>query len=98
MARKVLVQYRVKPERVAEHEGLIHAVFAELSATAPDGIRYGAFKRADGVSFVHFALVSADKNPLDAVTAFKAFGERIKERCDAPPEVTELTEVGAFGF
>lgn len=98
MARKVLVQYRVKPERVSEHEALIHAVFSELAASAPEGIRYGAFKRADGVSFVHVALVSVDENPLDAVAAFKAFAEQIKERCEVPPEVTELTEVGAFGF
>ncbi len=98
MARQVLVQYRVKAERVAEHEGLIHAVFDELAAKAPHGIRYGAFKRADGVSFVHFALVSAQENPLNAVAAFKAFGERIKERCDVPPEVSDLTEIGTFGL
>jgi hypothetical protein len=98
MARQVLVRYRVKPERVAEHEALIHAVFAELARTQPKGIQYRAYKRDDGVSFVHFALVSADTNPLDTVAAFKAFGERIKERCDAPPEVVDLTVVGAFGF
>lgn len=98
MARRVMVRYRVKPERVAEHEGLIHDVFAELARTAPTGIRYGAYRRADGVSFVHVAIVTADKNPLDAIAAFKAFGERIKERCDELPEVVELTEIGAFGM
>lgn len=98
MARKVLVQYRVKPERVAEHEALIAEVFAELDRKTPEGIRYGAFKRTDGVSFVHVALVTADENPLDRVAAFKAFAERIRERCDEPPEVVELTTVGAYGF
>jgi hypothetical protein len=96
MARKVMVRYKVKQDRVAEHEALIRDVFAELAQTAPPGIRYGAFKRSDGVSFVHFAFVTAEKNPLDAVVAFKAFGERIKERCDEPPEVVELTEIGTF--
>jgi hypothetical protein len=98
MARKVLVRYRVKPDRVAEHEALIADVFAELQRKKPDGIRYGAFKRADGVSFVHIALVTADENPLDQVAAFKAFSERIKERCDEPPEVADLTTVGSYGF
>jgi len=98
MARKVIVQYRVKPACVSEHETLIHAVFDELSAKAPTGIAYGAFKRADGVSFVHIAFVSADENPLEAIAAFKAFGARIRERCEVPPEVSELTEVGVFGF
>ncbi|HVW26733.1 MAG TPA: hypothetical protein VHC69_15300 [Polyangiaceae bacterium] len=98
MARNVLVRYRVKPERVAEHEALIARVFAELAEKRPEGIRYGAFKRADGVSFVHFALVTADANPLDQIAAFKAFGERIKERCDEPPEVVDLAAVGTYGF
>jgi hypothetical protein len=98
MARRVIVSYKVKPERVEEHEALIRDVFRELAEKAPEGIRYGAFKRPDGVSFVHFAAVSAPKNPLDAIDAFKAFGERIKERCDEPPQVVDLTEVGSFGF
>lgn len=98
MARRVLVRYRLKPDRVAEHEALIAGVFAELDRKKPEGIRYGAFKRADGVSYVHVALVTADENPLDHVAAFKAFAERIKERCDEPPEVVELTPVGSYGF
>ena len=51
--RRVLVRYKVKPERVEEHEALIRAVFDELAAAAPPGISYGAFKQPDGVSFVH---------------------------------------------
>ena len=98
MARRVMVRYRVKADRVAEHEALIADVFAELERKKPDGIRYGAFKRADGVSFVHVALVTADENPLDRIAAFKAFGERIKERCDEPPEVVDLRIVGSYGF
>jgi hypothetical protein len=98
MSRRVLVSYKVKAERVSEHEELVRAVFAELTATAPAGIRYGAFKRPDGVSFVHFALVDAEQNPLDSIAAFKAFGARIKERCEEPPVVTELSEIGAFGL
>jgi hypothetical protein len=98
MARQVLVRYKVKAERVEEHEALIRNVFSELERTAPAGIRYAAFKLPDGLSFAHLALVSADENPLNAVSAFKVFGERIKERCEEPPVVTELTTVGAFGF
>jgi hypothetical protein len=98
MARRVMVQYRVKADRIAEHEALIRDVFSELERTGPAGIRYGAFKRADGVSFVHFAFITADKNPLDTIAAFKAFGERIRERCDEPPQVMDLTEIGAFGL
>jgi hypothetical protein len=98
MARQVIVQYKVKAERLEEHEALVRAVFAELAEKAPEGIRYGAFKRPDGVSFVHVALVSAEQNPLETIAAFKKFGERIKERCEEPPQVVELTPVGRFGL
>jgi hypothetical protein len=50
------------------------------------------------LSFVHIAFIGAEKNPLDSLPAFQRFAERIKERCDTPPEVADLTEVGAFGF
>ena len=96
--RRVMVRYRVKPERVAEHEGYIRAVFEELARTAPAGIRYGAYKQPDGVSFVHIALVAAEKNPLDAVAAFQTFLSGIRERCDEPPASVELTELGAYGL
>jgi hypothetical protein len=98
MARQVLVRYKVKPDRIEEHERLIRDVFAELARTAPAGIRYGAFKQKDGVSFVHVALVTAEKNPLDAIAAFKTFSEGIKERCDEPPQVVDLTPIGVFGL
>ena len=96
--RRVMVSYKVKPDRVEEHEALIRAVFDELAKAAPAGIRYGAFKQPDGVSFVHVAFISAEKNPLDAIAAFKAFTARIQERCDEPPVAADLVEVGAFGF
>jgi hypothetical protein len=88
----------VKPERVEEHEKLIHAVFEELSKNAPKTIRYGAFKLPDGLSFMHVAFIDGGSNPLNDVSAFKAFTERIKERCDEPPVTTELATVGAYRF
>jgi hypothetical protein len=96
--RQVIVQYKLKKDRVEEHEALIRAVFDELAKTAPEGIRYGAFKQADGVSYVHVAFVEAKKNPLDAIAAFTAFTERIGERCAEPPAVRELVQLGAYGF
>lgn len=96
--RRVLVRYKVKPERVEEHEALIRAVFDELARTAPPGIRYGAYKQPDGLSFVHFAQVAAEPNPLNALSAFQAFTARVSERCDEPPVTVVLTEIGSYGF
>jgi len=96
--RQVIVQYKLKKERVEEHEALIRAVFAQLAEEAPVGIRYGAFKKPDGVSYVHVASISAKKNPLDGMAAFKAFTARVGERCVEPPEVIELEPVGAYAL
>lgn len=96
--RRVHVRYRVKPDRVAEHETLIRAVFAELAAKPQPGLRYGAYKQPDGVSFVHVAFVEAEGNPLEQVAAFRAFTANIKERCDEPPVTFQLAEIGAFGL
>ena len=96
--RKVMVRYRTKPERAAENERLVAAVFAQLHRDAPDGLRYATFKADDGVSFTHIASVETGdgRNPLQAVEAFKAFSAQIADRCDEPPVLTELSEVGSY--
>jgi hypothetical protein len=96
--RRVMVRYKLKAERVEEHEALVRAVFEELATKTPAGFRYGAFKQPDGVSFVHIAVVESPKNPLDDIAAFRAFTANIKDRCEEPPVTTELTGVGVFGM
>jgi len=96
--RNVMVRYKVKRDRLEEHEALIRTVFQSLKEAAPPGIRYGAFKQPDGLSFVHLAFITAEGNPLDAIAAFKAFTAGIRERCETPPETVVLTEVGAYGL
>jgi hypothetical protein len=96
--RRVMVRYRVKPERVAENEALARAVYEELHRAAPEGLRYATFRLADGVSFVHLSSTATEdgRNPLTEIEAFARFQEAIGERCDEPPVVTELTEIGSY--
>lgn len=96
--RRVLVRYKVKPDRVEENEGLVKAVYEELHETDPDGLRYATFKLDDGVSFAHLAETEEGRNPLSEVKAFKEFQREIEDRCEEPPVVTELSEVGSFRF
>src|SRR5918996_1641965 len=63
--RRVMVRYRLKPERVEENEVLVRAVYEELEGTRPEGLRYATFKLEDGVSFVHLALHTADRPAAD---------------------------------
>jgi hypothetical protein len=96
--RRVMVRYTVKPDRAEENERQVRDVYEELHRTGPEGIRYATFRLADGVTFVHVASVETDdgRNPLADVAAFARFQAAVTERCDAPPVVTELTEVGSY--
>jgi len=97
---KVVVRYKVKPDRVEENERLVGRVYAELAETAPDGLRYATFKLEDGVTFVHVASIdTADgSNPLRGIAAFAEFGRDIADRCDEPPLAQDSELVGSYGF
>lgn len=96
--RRILVQYRVHPDRAAENEGLVARVYAALAEARPAGLRYATYKLADGVSFVH--LMSAEtpeaNDALRQLPAFKAFTSGIKERCAGQPVTDEVLEVGRY--
>ena len=94
--RQVSVRYRVKPDRVAENEELVRAVYAELDRVAPQGFAYATFKLDDGVSFIHLARTTGDGNPLTELDAFTAFQQGIPDRCDEQPVLTELETIGAY--
>jgi hypothetical protein len=93
-----MVRYTVKADAAALNEQLVRDVYAELAVAQPDGFRYATFTLDDGISFVHVAEHADGANPLTAVAAFGRFQERLAERCDAPPVVTELSEVGSYRF
>ncbi|HEY1593957.1 MAG TPA: hypothetical protein VGF74_01070 [Thermoleophilaceae bacterium] len=94
--RTVMVRYRVRPDRVAENEELVRAVYAELAEIQPDGLQYATFRLDDGVTFVHVAAHAADDNPLNRVAAFQRFLENIRDRCDEPPAAGDTSLIGSF--
>lgn len=95
MVTKV-VRYRTKPESAEENERLVRAVFAELAAQNPQGLRYAAFRLDDGVSFLHVALLDSDENPLTASAAFGEFQSGIKDRCAEGPTPADATVIGSY--
>ena len=96
--RRVMVRYQVKPDQVAANELLVRDVYEELGRAEPGGFHYGTFKLEDGVSFVHIASQEEEQNPLAENAAFQRFQENIRDRCDEPPVVAALDEVGSFRF
>ena len=91
---QVMVRYRVKPERVADNEELVRAVYAELAEREPDGMTYATVKLDDGVSFVH--VFAGERDALPQVAAFRRFREDLAARCEEPPVRTEMTAVGTY--
>lgn len=95
--RRTLIRYKTKPEASSRNAELVSAVFAELKAAAPDGVRYLTL-RLDDDTFIH--LVEADSEdgstPIPRLTAFQAFQSGIRERCAEPPLVREATIVGNY--
>lgn len=96
--KRVIVRYKVKRDQVAENERLVRAVYDELHQTRPEGLRYATFQLEDGQSFVHLASTETEsgQNPLSEVEAFKRFQEDIADRCEEPPLVTGLREIGSY--
>jgi hypothetical protein len=95
-----MVSYTLKPDRVAENERLVSAVYEALRESRPAGLRYATFRLGDGVSFVHIVSHEAGEggNALTALPAFQAFAAGVKDRCVAPPVHVDLTEIGSYGF
>lgn len=95
MMTRVLIRYRVKPERVREHLGLLGAVFDELAASRPDGLRWDSYQLEDGVSFADVAAVDAP-GTLSRLESWAAYRTTLEERCDDPPVLTNLERIGSY--
>ena len=93
--RRVMVRYRVKPDRVAENEALVRAVYEELGRVAPSGFRYMTNVMEDGVTFVHIA---DGEFALGQMESFSRFVDGARDRCDELPVTTQLQEIGSYGW
>jgi hypothetical protein len=95
--KTVMVRYKTSEQHAAANEALVHAVFDELRARTPDGLRYATYTLADGVTFVHIASIATqDENPLTTLASFKAFQKQLQERCVEAPLVTELRALDSY--
>ena len=94
--KRTLIRYKTKPDMADKNAELIAAVFAELKATEPEGLRYLSL-RLDDNTFVHFVESESDSgSALPAMEAFKAFQSGIRERCVEPPQPNGATIVGNY--
>ena len=95
--RRTLIRYKAKPEAADKNAELVAAVFAELKATRPEGVRYLTLRLEDD-SFVHLVETTADdgSSPIPKLAAFQAFQSGIRERWAEPPVPRGVTIVGNY--
>lgn len=94
--KRTLIRYKTKPEMADKNAELVAAVFAELKAAQPDGVRYMTLRLEDD-TFIHL-VESADDgtSPIPKLAAFQAFQNGIRDRCVEPPMPRGATIVGNY--
>ena len=95
--RRTVIRYRAKPEMADRNAELVAAVFTELKAAQPEGLRYMSLRLEDD-TFIHVVEIEADdgSSPLPKLPAFAAFQNGIRERCAEPPVPKGATVVGNY--
>ena len=94
--RRTVIRYKTKPEMADRNAELVAAVFAELKAAQPEGLRYLSLRLEDD-SFIHVVETADDgASPLPKLPAFAAFQSSIRERCAEPPVPKGATVVGNY--
>ena len=94
--KRTLIRYKTKPEMADTNAALIAAVFAELKAERPEGMRYLSLRLEDD-TFIHLVETEADAaSAIPALAAFRLFQSGIRERCIEPPEAGSAIIVGNY--
>jgi hypothetical protein len=95
--KQTLIRYKTKPDMTEKNAELISAVFAELKAAHPEGIRYLSLRLEDD-TFIHFVETMTDDGTsgLTKLPAFQAFQSGVRERCAEPPLVRAVAIVGNY--
>ena len=90
-----MVRYQVRPDAREENERLVRAVYDELAAASPGGIRYETVVLDDGLTFVHTAELEGGAELAD-LAAFREFRAGLDDRCDGAPVRAEVRRVGRY--
>jgi hypothetical protein len=94
MARR-LIRYRTRPDRADANQRLVEAVFTELQARNPEGVRYLVLRTPEGAFFHLVAFENGGgTSALTTLPAFQEFQRELRARCSEPPEAMEVTVVG----
>lgn len=95
---QMMFRCKVKPDQVELNLKLLRAAFEEFAAERPAGLRYSTYQLDDGVTFIGFVDMGGSPAALQKLEAFQRYRSTLEERCEEPPTMTMLHEVGSYGF
>jgi hypothetical protein len=85
----VRVQYTVRPEYAEQNKANIEAVTQELRARGRDDVKYAAYLRDDGKTFMHVGHFNspAAEGMLTGLEAFNRFRTELAANLEVAPKV-----------
>ena len=92
---EVMIEYRVKPDKVDEIETVRLNFFEGLRRDADPEVRYRALSKPEPRSFVHIAWF-ANQDALtrfQSTPHFKEFSSTMPELCEEGPVASRITEI-----
>ncbi|SEO81716.1 hypothetical protein SAMN05216267_104537 [Actinacidiphila rubida] len=93
-----VIQYRIRPEAVAENSRLVSEVYGQLADLRPPSFRYATLL-VGGHAFLHLAVTEGDgPAPLPGLPAFQEFQRELGTRVCAPPVREDAVIVGDYGL
>lgn len=95
--KSVIVNYTVRAEFADKNATNIRAVMDELRDRNDPSVRYQAFRKADGVSFVHFGMYENDEaqKRLTESEAFAKFQKELRASEPVSPPNAEWLDLVA---
>lgn len=89
--RVTRIQYTVKPEYAETNAANIEKVMAALRDQPIDGLRYSAFRRPDGNTFVHLVLAKDEETQgrISELPEFQEFQQALIASGPTSPPVPE---------
>ena len=100
MMKAVKVQYTVRPDYAEQNKANIAKVMAALREKPIEGLKYAAFTKEDGQTFVHLNIAK-DEGALaqfGQMAEFKAFQAALKESGPLNPPASEALSLVAAVF
>jgi quinol monooxygenase YgiN len=89
-------EFKVRPDKVEEAEGIIASFIAQVHTNEPDTKIYDAFLQEDGSTFMHlmaFSGVDAEEHHRNT-SYVQEFVAKLYPLCEDQPVFTRLSPIG----